>query len=144
LLVLLSIAVNVPLRGDSMSAAWVPPTGPIGPIAAGANSVKIGDNNVEYSFWPARTRIKAVTTVTFTNVGDIPHDATSLKQGEWTTGALARGESKTVTFSKPGLHYYISAPRTPGCMVGRIAPPRIQVRDGGSPPILAPPRLTTI
>jgi alcohol dehydrogenase (cytochrome c) len=98
-----------------LSPLWPPPppqtvTGPIGPIAAGADSIKIGDNNVEYSFWPARTRIKAGTTVTFTNVGDIPHDATSLKQGEWTTGALARGESKTVTFSKPGIQYYICTP----------------------------------
>jgi plastocyanin len=74
------------------------------------NSIKIGANNVEYSFGPPRTRIKAGTTVTFTNVGDIPHDATSLKQGEWTTGALAKGESKTVTFSKPGLQYYICTP----------------------------------
>jgi alcohol dehydrogenase (cytochrome c) len=35
--------------------------------------------NTEYSFAPARTRIKAGTTVTFSNVGDIPHDATALR-----------------------------------------------------------------
>ena len=89
-----------------------PPTvaGPIGPIASGVDAIKIGAGNVEYSYAPARTRIKAGTTVTFTNVGDIPHDATSMKQGEWTTGALAKGESKTVTFSKPGIHYYICSP----------------------------------
>ena len=94
---------------------WAPPTpqtvaGPVGPIAPGADAIKIGDGNVEYSYWPARTRIKAGTTVTFTNVGDIPHDATSLKQGEWTTGALGKGESKALTFSKPGIHYYICSP----------------------------------
>ncbi len=42
------------------------------------------------SYRPARTRIKAGTTVTFTNVGDLPYDATSLHQGEWGTGALAK------------------------------------------------------
>jgi len=65
---------------------------------------------VEYAYWPARTRIKAGTTVTFTNVGDLPHDARALKQGEWTTGTLAKGESKTVSFMKPGIHYYICSP----------------------------------
>ena len=48
--------------------------------------------------------------MTFTNVGDLPHDATALKQGEWTTGTLAKGESKTVSFMKPGIHYYICTP----------------------------------
>src|SRR5947209_13864421 len=99
------------LKGQ-LGPLWPPPppqtiAGPVGPIAPGVDSVKIGDQNVEYSYWPARTRIKVGTTVTFTNVGDIPHDASSMKQGEWTTGALAKGESKTVTFSKPGIHYYI-------------------------------------
>jgi alcohol dehydrogenase (cytochrome c) len=102
------------LKGQ-LGPLWPPPppptvAGPVGPVAAGADTVKIGDNNVEYAFWPARNRIKAGTTVTFTNVGDIPHDATSLVQGEWTTGALAKGESKAVTFNKPGIHYFICSP----------------------------------
>jgi quinohemoprotein ethanol dehydrogenase len=102
------------LKGQ-LGPLWAPPlpanvAGPVGPIAPGADSIKIGDNNVEYAYWPARTRIKAGTTVTFTNVGDLPHDATALKQGEWTTGTLAKGESKTVSFMKPGIHYYICSP----------------------------------
>jgi plastocyanin len=75
------------------------------------DAIKIGSGNTEYSFAPARTRIKAGTTVTFSNVGDVPHDATAfMPVGDWSTGALANGESKTVTFSKPGIYYYICTP----------------------------------
>ena len=50
--------------------------------------------------------------MTFTNVGDIPHTATAHggMEGKWDTGALAKGESKTVTFNKPGTYYYICTP----------------------------------
>jgi plastocyanin len=102
------------LKGQ-LGPLWPPPApqtaaGPIGPIAAGADAIKIGANNTEYSFAPARTRIKSGTTVSFTNVGDIPHDASALQQNGWSTGALAKGETKTVTFDKPGVYYYICTP----------------------------------
>jgi plastocyanin len=96
---------------------WPPPApaqeaGPLGAIAAGVNAVKIGDNNVEYAYWPARTRVKPGTTVTFTNVGDLPHTATATagKEGTWDTGALSKGESKAITFDKLGTYYYICTP----------------------------------
>src|SRR5579872_2634877 len=70
-----------------------------------------GANNTEYSFSPARTRIKSGTTVSFTNVGDIPHDASGLQpDNSWSTGGLAKGETKTVKFDKPGVYYYICSP----------------------------------
>jgi alcohol dehydrogenase (cytochrome c) len=103
------------LKGQ-LGPLWPPPppqtvAGPIGPIAAGTDVIKMGANNTEYSFSPARTRIKSGTTVTFTNVGDIPHDASALQQQDgWTTGVMAKGESKTVTFNKPGIYYYICSP----------------------------------
>jgi plastocyanin len=50
-------------------------------VVDGVDKVKIGDNNVEYAYWPARTRIKAGTTVTFTNVGDIPHTGRDARLG---------------------------------------------------------------
>jgi plastocyanin len=84
--------------------------GPTGAIAAGVDTIKIGSGNTEYSFAPARTRIKTGTTVTFSNVGDIPHDATALPKAEWSTGALVKGETKTVTFDKAGIYYYICTP----------------------------------
>ena len=105
------------LKGQ-LGPLWPPPppqtvAGPGGAIADGADKVKIGDNNVEYAYWPARTRIKAGTTLTFTNVGDIPHTATAFdkgKIGDWDTGPLAKGESKEITFSRPGTYFYICTP----------------------------------
>ena len=32
------------------------------------------------------------------------------RQASWSTGALAKGETKTVTFNKPGIYYYICTP----------------------------------
>jgi plastocyanin len=94
---------------------WPPPApqtiaGPTGPIAVGANEIKIGANNTEYSFSPARTRIKSGTTVSFSNVGDIPHDASALQQDSWSTGVMVKGETKTIKFDKPGIYYYICTP----------------------------------
>lgn len=94
---------------------WPPPAppvaaGPFGAIASGAETVKIGDGNSEYSYGPSRNRVKVGTAVTFTNVGDIPHTATALRSGEWDTGALAKGESKVVRFEKEGIEYYVCTP----------------------------------
>jgi quinohemoprotein ethanol dehydrogenase len=105
------------LKGQ-LNPLWPPPppatvAGPTGPIAEGVDTVKIGDNNIEYAYFPRRTRVKAGTAVTFTNVGDTPHTATAFEHGKigsWDTGGLASGESKAVTFNEPGIQYYICAP----------------------------------
>jgi quinohemoprotein ethanol dehydrogenase len=102
------------LKGQ-LGPLWPPPpppkvAGPGGPIVDGADKINIGANNVEYSYFPARTRVKAGTIITFTNVGDTPHTATAYQKGDWDTGALAKGESKTVTFSEPGTYYFICTP----------------------------------
>jgi plastocyanin len=31
-------------------------------------------------------------------------------EGKWDTGALAKGESKTITFNEAGIYYYICTP----------------------------------
>jgi len=105
------------LKGQ-LGPLWPPPppdtvAGPTGPIAEGEDKVKIGDNNVEYAYFPRRTRVKAGTTVTFTNAGDTPHTATAFENGKfggWDIGVLNSGESKTVNFDKPGSYYYICTP----------------------------------
>ncbi|MBV9248353.1 MAG: PQQ-binding-like beta-propeller repeat protein [Acetobacteraceae bacterium] len=86
--------------------------GPLGAIAQNVDTIKIGDNNVEYAFWPARTRVKKGTEVTFTNVGDLPHTATATadKTGTFDTGALAKGDSKKIKFDETGSYYYICTP----------------------------------
>jgi alcohol dehydrogenase (cytochrome c) len=102
------------LKGQ-LGPLWPPPApqsiaGPTGPVADGVDTIKIGDNNVEYAYWPGRTRVKAGTTVTFTNVGDVQHTATAFEKGKWDTGPLEKGQSTTVTFSEPGSYYYICTP----------------------------------
>src|ERR1700758_5081805 len=97
------------LKGQ-LGPLWPPPppstvAGPGGPITTGADTVKIGDRNVEYSFFPARIRVKAGTTVTFTNVGDLNHTATAMEKREWDTGDLAKGGTKAITFTHPGVYY---------------------------------------
>jgi len=102
------------LKGQ-LGPLWPPPVpqslaGPAGPVLDGVNAINIGANNVEYSYGPARTRVKAGTAVTFTNVGDTPHTATAFEKGNWDTGVLEKGQSKTLTFSEPGSFYYICTP----------------------------------
>jgi alcohol dehydrogenase (cytochrome c) len=102
------------LKGQ-LGPLWPPPppstvAGPTGPIATGVDTVKIGDRNVEYSYFPSRILVKAGTTVTFTNVGDLNHTATAMEKREWDTGDLAKGGSKTITFSQPGNYYFICTP----------------------------------
>src|SRR5437870_3784167 len=89
------------LKGQ-LGPLWPPPppqtvAGPTGPIVAGADTVRMGANNVEYSFGPSRIRIKAGATVTFTNVGDLPHSATSMDRGKWDTGVLVKGGPPAAT-----------------------------------------------
>jgi quinohemoprotein ethanol dehydrogenase len=102
------------LKGQ-VGPLWPPPVpqslaGPAGPVLDGVDTINIGANNVEYSYGPARTRVKAGTAVTFTNVGDTPHTATAFEKGNWDTGVLEKGQSKTLTFSEPGSFYYICTP----------------------------------
>jgi alcohol dehydrogenase (cytochrome c) len=82
---------------------------PGGPIIDGAKEVKIADLNAEYAYFPGRTRVKEGTTVKFTNLGDLPHSATSVATDKvkWDTGLLAKGEAKSITFADPGTYYYI-------------------------------------
>ena len=62
------------------------------------------------------TKIRAES---FTNAGDTPHSATSFESGKvgtWDTGILNSGESKTITFDKPGNYFYICTPH-PGQVI---------------------------
>jgi len=80
------------------------------PIASGVATINVGDNNKEYTYSPARIRIQAGTSVTFANVGQQNHTATAFPRPEWDTGDLASGESKTITFTQPGIYFYICTP----------------------------------
>jgi quinohemoprotein ethanol dehydrogenase len=105
------------LKGQLGPQSAPPPplmvAGPAGPLRDDVDEVKIGANNMEYVFFPGRTKVKAGTTLTFTNAGDTPHTATSFESGKignWDTGVLNSGESKKISFDKPGNYFYICTP----------------------------------
>ena len=134
-----------------LTALWPPPPpstigGPAGlarrrpavwmasipPIETGVVTVKIGDNE-EFKYSPARIRIKTGTTITFTNVGKLNHDATAFAKREWDTGDLASGESEAITFTQPGVYYYICTPHPwmYGKSLWNSARPRLRARSLG-------------
>jgi PQQ-dependent dehydrogenase (methanol/ethanol family) len=60
----------------------------------------------EYVFQPVRIKVKAGSSVTWTNDGKEAHAATA-QDGSWTTGEVQPGKSATVKFDKPGTYTYI-------------------------------------
>jgi alcohol dehydrogenase (cytochrome c) len=55
---------------------------------------------------PARARVKAGTPVTFTNTTQIAHTIKA-RDGSWTSGTIAPGQSVIVTVTKPGSYDYV-------------------------------------
>jgi len=117
------------LKGQ-LNPLWPPPppatvAGPTGPIA---DDVDYGQNwRQQCRIWlfPETSTGQGGDRGDFTNVGDTPHTATAFengKIGEWDTGVLSSGESKTVTFDKPGSYYYICTPHP--WMYGQVIVPR--------------------
>ena len=84
-----------------------------GPIAE-ASSIKF----VDYDVAPGRITVKAGTKVTFTNDGTESHNASSSDGGGWDTGMLAKGQSATITFNRPGTYNFNCAPHP--SMIGQI------------------------
>ena len=75
----------------------------------------------DFAFAPGNLQVPVGATVTFTNYDDAPHSATA-KDGSWDTGILNKGESKTITFAKPGDFTYY-------CKVHPSMVARLQVRS---------------
>jgi len=84
-----------------------------GPVAR-TSEIKIDD----YTYAPLRITVTAGTTVTFSNNGAQPHNATSSDGGGFDTGLLSKGEAATVTFNRPGSYTYICTPHP--SMIGQI------------------------
>ena len=85
----------------------------VGPVVA-ASSIAFED----YRFNPARITVKTGTKVTFRNTGSEPHNASSSDGGGFDTGLLAKGESATVTFNKPGTYAFTCTPHP--SMIGQV------------------------
>jgi amicyanin len=60
-----------------------------------------------FAFKPATLTVKAGTKVTFTNDDSTPHTATSSGSSTINSGSLSKGQTYTVTFTKPGTYNYI-------------------------------------
>jgi plastocyanin len=76
--------------------------------APDSSAIDIHDNGGDISAWgygPASIGVVTGQTVTFTNSGTSPHDATAT-DGSWNTPLLQPGQSATVTFSTPGTFSY--------------------------------------
>jgi plastocyanin len=71
------------------------------PPAAGPASVTIKD----YVYAPDPVRVRAGSSVTWTNNDAAPHTA-SADNGAWDTGSLTEGKSGTVRFDTPGTYSY--------------------------------------
>jgi quinohemoprotein ethanol dehydrogenase len=67
--------------------------------------VKAIDYKNEYTYKPLRAKVKAGSSVTWTNDGKLPHSATAA-DGSWTTGEIAPGQSAMVKFDKAGTYTY--------------------------------------
>ena len=59
----------------------------------------------DFAFDPETITVKAGTKVTWTNSDDATHTATA-DDGSFDTGDLDKGDSKSVTFDKPGTFTY--------------------------------------
>jgi len=55
---------------------------------------------------PVRGRVKAGTPVTFTNTTQVAHTIKA-RDGSWTSGTLAPGQSTQVTVARPGTYDYV-------------------------------------
>jgi len=64
---------------------------------------------VNFAFTPQVLEIEAGSSVEFVNLDDVPHTATG-NNGEFDTGYLAKGESKTVVFEQAGEYGYYCIP----------------------------------
>ena len=73
------------------------------PLAIGSTSEPVTIRNSAYS--PGNLQVPVGATVTWTNDDDVPHSATA-RDGSWDTGLLNKGESKSITFDKPGDYEY--------------------------------------
>jgi len=71
-----------------------------------AETVEVGIDNFVYN--PQELKVKAGTTVTWTNRDDIPHTVTS-KTGAFRSKALDTDDKFSFTFEKPGSFPYFCA-----------------------------------
>jgi amicyanin len=73
--------------------------------AAAADSATIAVQIDNFSFTPQEIRVKAGTTITWTNRDDIPHTVVSTEEA-FKSKALDTDDKFTTTLTKPGTYAY--------------------------------------
>ncbi|MDR3388081.1 MAG: plastocyanin/azurin family copper-binding protein, partial [Rudaea sp.] len=104
--------------------------------AGWANNVTV-TANANLTFTPATVTINVGDSVTFKNVGNVPHNVVA-NDGSFTSGAVATGWTFTQTFSTPGtIGYYCTLHGAPGegmfgsVIVNAVTPPPPTITIGG-------------
>jgi plastocyanin len=106
LLVVASVPVVAGCGGGSGSASSTMATQTAAPSGAPTKSaVKVDISNFAYD--PDPVTVKAGGKITWTNQDPDEHTATADDGKTFDTGTLEKGDSKTVTFTKPGTYTYV-------------------------------------
>jgi len=98
--------------------------------ASSAVSIHDGGDISTWGYGPSTETVTVGDTITFTNTGASPHDATSV-DGSWNTPLLQSGQSATVTFSTPGTFAFT-------CVLHPWMKGSIVVNPAASAPAVAP------
>lgn len=94
-----------PAPADSAAPAAAKASAPASQPAAQTAAVAVKIDN--FAFQPKELEIAAGTTVTWTNVDDVPHTATSKDDPQtFDSQALDTDEKFSFTFTKPGKYPY--------------------------------------
>lgn len=67
-----------------------------------ANTIEMRD----FSFFPASLTVQAGTSVTWRNVGEVPHNSTSVTEGLWQSADLQPDQTFSRTFTASGTFAY--------------------------------------
>lgn len=116
--------VHGELNGQGINDVWyvVDPakfTGTTASAAPADPTVKTYNIDIkEYSFGKGALTVEAGSKVIFTNYDEMKHNAVAL-DGSFSTPLLAKGETYTVTFDKPGTYNYFCEPHK-SFMTGQI------------------------
>ena len=129
--VLSGLAVALAIVGGALVAA-----GSAGPVRAGTSHLVEIEG---FAFGPSALVIQVGDTVTWTNLDDVDHTATSTA-GAFDSGLLGQGESYSLTFTEPGTYDYLCTPHP--TMTGQVvvqavpaAPAPSQDSGGGGEPL---------
>ena len=126
-----SIATRTPTAGAG-GGATTPAAG--GTMTGGAMAGQMVEMNDQLKFAPASVTIKVGDTITWMNVGNIPHTTTAdpakamtasnvaLPSGAktWDSGMLNGGQSFSHTFDVAGVYKYICIPHEAAGMLGTV------------------------